>query len=78
MTIHWKALEAHFLMASLVFRFSGAHFLNFSFSKNLSPYRVKTFGCTINTDIVLLRCLMSKPAVNPSGFAIDSVRRYNL
>jgi esterase/lipase superfamily enzyme len=31
MTIHWKALEEHFLMAPLVFRLSGKmHFLNIS------------------------------------------------
>jgi hypothetical protein len=34
MTIHWKALEEHFLVASLVFRFNyfwgKMHFLDFS------------------------------------------------
>jgi hypothetical protein len=36
MTIHWKALEEHFLMVPLVFRFTHfrgeMHFLNFSIS----------------------------------------------
>jgi hypothetical protein len=41
MTIHWKALEEHFLMVPLlVFRFNfqgEMHFLNFFLTNNLSP-----------------------------------------
>jgi hypothetical protein len=38
MTIHWRALVVHFLMAPLVFR-PGVHFLNFS--QKLSVLKVK-------------------------------------
>jgi hypothetical protein len=44
MTIHWKALEEHFLMVPLLFRFShfqGENPFSEFFSKNLSPERVK-------------------------------------
>jgi hypothetical protein len=40
MTIHWKALEEHFLMVPLVFRFNhfrGENAFSELFSKNLSP-----------------------------------------
>jgi hypothetical protein len=58
MTIHWKALEEHFLMVPFVFRFNNfqgkMHFLNFSKKNSVLKYSHKMLICSLGSYITLI------------------------
>jgi hypothetical protein len=73
-TIHWKALEEHFLMVPFVFRFNhfrGNAFSDFFLKKSQSLKRWAA-GC-VTTLIINLTCCMRMPPAMAGGMLLYSI-----